>query len=118
MPIYKDYGSTLYAGEMNQRVTFLQENVTVVSGNTSRDWGDAFTCWCAVEQNSGAKHLEADAVDNRETLTFIIRYRADVTKKMRARWNNETHMIHGVVDVGNRHEQLQVIAGSVVTGGN
>ena len=65
------------AGELNQRITFQRQVVTVDDiGNRLNAWSDYFTCWASVstsklsttEKNEAAQTLEQERLD------FTVRY--------------------------------------------
>lgn len=108
----------LTAGALDQRVTLQAKSVArAPNGGEVVTWGDVATVWARVEPIRGNEFFSAaqmqDATDHRVT----IRYRSGVTRELRVLWRDQPLDIVGVIDVGARRENLELMCISGVRNG-
>lgn len=91
------------SGKMRDRVT-IQQNTpsTDTQGGRAASWGTLATVWAEVEPASAGESLELrEFIGANQAYDVTIRYRADVTPKMRLSWtpyqasSAKTLEIHG-----------------------
>lgn len=71
-------------GKLDERVTFQRPvNTSDEYNQPVSDWQDVATVWARVEDSSGGESFQADQVTAYMNTVFAIRYRDDVTEKMR-----------------------------------
>lgn len=109
---YKKRALLLPAGELRERLTFLERKVTVVSGISTESWEPAFTCWGKAEPLSSREYWEAVAVNRENETRFTIRYRSGVDASMRIQYAGQVFDITSVIDPDTRHVKLEMLATS------
>ena len=99
------------SGELRQRIT-LQVGVpgTDPRWGEVTDWQDVDEVWARVIPRVAAEVTEAKSQQTQVTHDVTIRYRPDVTSKMRFVWRGQTFEIVGVVDVEARKRELSIEA--------
>ena len=113
--------TTAAAGELRERLTIQQNTPSTTSqGGRSASWGTLATVWGAVRPVAGDEVLQAASIGSQMPFEMEIRYRADVTAKMRVQWTPysasaaRTFEIHGVRQNPGRPERLILQVGEVV----
>lgn len=100
---------------MNRRIGPLDQRLTIQtptyasstqSGQGVPSWSTLATVWGSVKAMSGTEMLAASAVTSQVSYELEIRYRSDVTPKLRVQWtpytgSSKTFEIHAV-QVGDR----------------
>jgi len=73
--------------ELTERVT-IQSNTTSTDdqGGRSSSWGTLATVWASVRSLTSREAIQARAVASRVGFVVAVRYRSDVTAKMRVSW--------------------------------
>lgn len=111
-------------GELRDRVTILSAGESTNShGATVLNWSSPTTIatvWANVNGAGGAEELETGKVTAVVTYEVEIRYRADVTPKMRLSWtpfrgSARTLEIHAVLPKDGRRERLVLRCGEVAS---
>jgi SPP1 family predicted phage head-tail adaptor len=94
---------TIQAGTLDKRVELLTLNGGRMADGAEQDAPPVVvaTVWASVTPISGREYMQAKALQEEQTTRIVIRYRADVTPKMRARWG--THL-YDIIDV--RHVDM------------
>lgn len=103
-------------GRMDRRVSIEQATESNTKGSVSLSWAELDEVWAAVIEREGAESHDDDQVVARRTLTFRIRYRSDVTEKMRVKYptgGSVTYDIREVRELGRR-EGLDLVAVAAV----
>lgn len=103
------------------RIGQLRHRVTIQSKTTVRDkegfeaevWTDVTTVWAAVEPLRGREYFAAAAVHAENTVRIRMRYRSGVTPEMRVKYGTRLFDIISVIDVDERHQELQVMVKEV-----
>ena len=73
--------------DLTERVT-IQENTTSTDnqGGRSSSWGTLATVWAHVRPLTPRESLQARAITSKTGFVVALRYRSDVTAKMRVSW--------------------------------
>jgi SPP1 family predicted phage head-tail adaptor len=97
---------------MDRRVTIEQPTATQDSfGEPDTTWSKLADVWAEVYPVRGSEEFEGQQVYAENTLGFRIRYRSDVTRKMRIVYENDTYDIASIVEPrGTRREVLEITA--------
>lgn len=95
----------LNAGKLRHRVV-IQQAVETQDSNTGAInvvWQDVATVWAAIEPLSAREFIAAQAEDSSITTRITIRYRRDISAKMRLhhRAKNVFYDIHGILSDKN-----------------
>lgn len=106
------------AGELRHRIT-IQRAVEVSDDlkTPTVTWQDVATVWAAVEPLSGREYLLAQNVNAELTVRIRIRYRPGVTPGMRVLYNGRVFDIQAVIDVEERHRELQLMCKEILDNG-
>lgn len=91
----------LNAGKLRHRIVIQsqQETQNSTTGAIIVAWVDLATVWAAIEPISAREYTVAQSEDSKVTTRITIRYRADLTAKMRAYHaaKNKYYNIEGVL---------------------
>lgn len=83
------------------------------NGEETQTWATLASVWATVTYPQGEFEANEGQEQGREvTLTpvnFTIRYRTDVTAKMRVLWDSEYYNITRINKVGQRNEMLKLV---------
>lgn len=112
MALYRKRTLVLPAGELRERLTFLQRRVRVVSGISKEVWEPAFTCWGKVEPLTHREYWEAAAVNRECEVRITIRHRSGVDADMRIEFGGQQYAITSIIDPYMRHVSLELLATS------
>jgi len=104
-------------GEMRDRITFQEKVYSLDSPYVSNTYSNYTTVWAKVEYLNGREYWNAKAVNAEQTVRFIIRYRNDITTKMRVAYNSMLYDITAVQPLDNKKQWLVVVAKEVITCG-
>ena len=98
-------------GKLDRRITIEQKTEGLSSTGAVLDssWGTLDTVWAKVIQKSGRELLVSDQVNAQADVVFRIRYRSDVTEKMRILYNSEYYDITYIKELG-RQDALEITA--------
>lgn len=99
-------------GRMDRRIIIQKETLTNTKGSISKSWSELDEVWAAVIDRAGAESPDGDQIVAQRTLTFRIRYRSDVTEKMRVRYpegGSTYYDIREVRELG-RQDGLDLVA--------
>lgn len=106
------------SGDLRHRITLQQKQLTKdQEGIATENWVDVATVWAAVEPLKGREYFQAAAVNAENTVRFRIRYRQGITSAMRVVYNGRVFNINSVIDVDERHREIQLMCQEVVAGG-
>lgn len=103
----------MQAGRLRQRVRIEQATETRDAfGATLQSWEELATVWAEVLPQVGAEGFATDSAVERtvQSYTITIRYRRDMTTKMRAVWNGKTMDIEKVADPTGGRRTLELEA--------
>lgn len=102
---------SLNPGRLRHRVTIQALTRTPdTGGGYTETWSDTATVWAAVEPLAGTERLRAMQVSPTLSHRIRMRYRADVSSAQRLVYNGRAFDITSVVDVDERHRELQLLA--------
>lgn len=91
----------MFAGKLRHRVIIQRQAETQDSTNGSVEvaWQDVASCWAAIEPVSVREFTAAQVEQSKISTRIIIRYRDDVTAKMRVLHEAKSmyYNIHGVL---------------------
>jgi SPP1 family predicted phage head-tail adaptor len=113
--------NTRGAGTLDQPLTIL--NVTYASSTQSGQGVASFTVgdqvWGSVRSMSSDEVLRAQSIGSQTNYEIEIRFRTDVTPKMRLRWTpftgtSRTFEIHGIQLGDRRADRLVLRCGEVI----
>jgi len=94
---------------MRHRITLQSPSAELDATGQPASWNDVATVWAAVEPLRGREYFAAQQVNAETTTRIRIRYRAGVTSAMRGRYGSRTYDIVSVIDVDERHVELQLM---------
>ena len=98
------------AGDLRHRVTIQQPVETQNAyGEPVVAWQDVATVWAAVEPLRGREFFDAQQVQARVDHRIRIRYRADVTPKMRVLLGSRAFNIQAVIEPESRRRELHLM---------
>lgn len=100
----------LAIGEMRHRITFQRE-VKTPDGHKGFTvaWQDMVTCWASVEPLSGREYFYSHQIKAEVTHRVRIRYRVDITTKMRIKHRDRVLEIESILDKKERREELEIL---------
>ena len=95
--------------EMRHRITFQRPVKTDDShkGHTVA-WQDLMTVWASVEPLSGREYFAAHQIAAEVTHRVKVRYRQDITVKMRIKHLDRVLAIESIIDKEERHQTLEI----------
>lgn len=105
--------------KMRHRITFLAptENTrNSMSENVPR-YTPVRTVWAFVSPKTGREYDEAQKLRAETTYNVHTRYFADITAEMQIKYNNKIFKIESVLNIGERNEELLIVASEVDTFG-
>lgn len=105
-------------GKLRHRITLQQVTRTPDGiGGYTETWTDVATVWAAVEPLRGRELFDAEQVQSEITHRVRIRYRSGVDSSMRVRFGARLFRIQSVIDVDERHREIQLMCQEVGTDG-
>lgn len=98
------------AGRYDRQITIQQATVAQDTfGEPDETWATLAVVWAQVIPKTGREYFKADQRISEADTIFRIRYRSDITSKMRISYNNQFYNINGMAELG-RQEALEIIA--------
>jgi len=97
------------SGKLKHRITIQRpvETQDATTGETTVTWRAVCYVWAAIEPLSAKEFIAAQATQSQVMARIVIRYRDDVTPKMRAVHGEKIYNIHGVLaDLNSGREYL------------
>lgn len=103
------------AGKLRHRVT-VQRLVKQDDGygGIIETWQDVATLWAVVEPLRGWERFAAQQVQSALSHKVTLRYRPGITPQMRLLYGTRVLTVESVVDVGERHERLELLCSEVL----
>lgn len=100
----------MQAGRMRQRVK-IQNRVEARNGygELITTWSTLATVWASVEPIRGREFFEAEQVQSEISTRVRIRYYEGVTAEMRLLYETRPLQIMAVIDVNERHKEMQLM---------
>lgn len=97
-------------GDMRHRITFQEEVKTPDSHKGfTVGWRDLVSVWASVEPLSGREYFYSQQIKADITHRVKLRYRADITVKMRIKHRNRNLAIESILDKKERREELEIL---------
>lgn len=98
----------------------LRHSITIQQLSTARDdyggvvetWADFATVNASVQPLSGRELIAAQAAQSESRVKMSMRYIPGVTEAMRVSYGGKVYNITAVIDVDERHRELQIMAGT------
>lgn len=89
----------------------LQEPVTAQNGYGERTttWSTVATVWASVEPLRGREFFDAERVQSEISHRVRMRYRSGMSSKLRVLLGSRVLQIEVVIDVEERHRELQLM---------
>lgn len=107
------------ARDLRHRVTLQRLVLTQgASGDLTQGWQDVSTIWAAVEPLSGREYWQAQQIAAETSIRVRLRYMAGVDTKMRVLYGTRVLEILSIVDVEERHRELQLMCREIVAAEN
>lgn len=96
-------------GDMRHRVTF-QQSIKTPDGykGFTVGWQDVVTVWASVEPLTGREYFYSHQIKAEVTHRVKIRYRTDITTKMRIKHRNRVLGIESIIDLKERCKMLEI----------
>lgn len=105
------------AGELDRRITIEEYTETQDDyGEPIKEWVVLATVWAQVTPVRGTERYVAQQVSGEAETRFRIRWRDDVTDKMRILYEDAYYNINAILEIG-RHEGLEIMAKAFVPKG-
>lgn len=105
----------LNSGELDQRITVQSPAANVdVLGQRVETWTDVVTVWAKATPLRGREFFAAGAMQSEAQVRFTVRWRENVTGRMRVLWRGVPHAIVAEpmdVDGGRHTLELMCAAG-------
>lgn len=106
------------AGKMKRRITL--QNLTVTKdteGIETESWVSLYSNINAeIDPLKGKEYFQAATIGEENTVRFKIRYRSGVTSKLRLLYGSRIFNIRSVIDIEERHVELDLMCEEVVSG--
>ena len=100
---------------LKHRVTVQQNQPTINAfGEETEQWVTIATVWASVEPLKGREFFAAQKENAETTVRITIRYRMGITADMRIKFGNKVFEINAVIDVEERHIELQIMCMELV----
>jgi SPP1 family predicted phage head-tail adaptor len=85
------------AGRLRHRIAITQPaESSDGAGGVTTTWSTLATLWGSIEPLRGREFLDAQGAQGEVSTKIVLRYRADITPKMRAVWSTHTYEINTV----------------------
>jgi len=87
-------------GRLNRRIVIQEASVTRDDyGGESLSWSTLATVWASVEYtgSGSSEDIEADRITALRVTIFTIRYRGDLTEKMRISYNSDIYEVKNIL---------------------
>ena len=103
------------AGMLNKRIIFQQYNGAGINENgfpltEDQRWQDHKKVWAGMKSLKGREYYEAAAIQNENQIKFITRYHVGITADMRIKMGERVFEIQSVIDVDDKHQELNIMA--------
>lgn len=97
-------------GEMRQRITF-QQPVKTPDGHKGHTvgWQDMVTCWASVDPLSGREYFYSHQIKAEITHRVKIRYREDITVKMRIKHRDRNLAIESILNLKEKRQIIEIL---------
>lgn len=98
--------------KMRHRITFLRPTGTKLNsmGENVPEYTEYMSVWAHVAPKTGREYDEAQKLRAETTYNVLTRYFPNITTDMRILFRGRILSIESVLNVGERNEQLQIVA--------
>lgn len=108
----------IHAGELTKRITIQVNNSTQNDfGEHVPSWIDLATVWAKIEitksRNENVEKSKENITKQISTYNFTIRYRTDITRYMRIKYNDLYFEIKNIENVNQANEELILLGESI-----
>lgn len=91
------------AGNLDRRITIESETITRDEwGGEVLSWATLASVWAGIDYNTAGETVEAEQQTALSRINFIIRYRTDLTSRMRVYYNFKYFTITGIKEIGRQ----------------
>lgn len=99
------------AGRLDRLITIEQpiESTDPSYGAPIQTWATLAQVWAQVKPVRGSEYFAAQQMNARVDTVFKIRYRSDLTTKMRISYGGELYDIQSIIELG-RNDGLELMA--------
>lgn len=99
------------AGKLRHRIIIQQKAPALDEyGGTVYEWSDYATVWAKKRPLRGRELMAAQAAQSETTVMFYTRYLSGINSTMRIVHDGEYYDIASVIDVDERHRELEISA--------
>lgn len=106
------------SGKMSKRITIQQQTDEQDEfGAPKRIWSDVVTLWASVEPIAGKEFWAEQQAQSEITIRVRIRYYAGLAPKMRIIYGTRILSILHIIDVSEKHRELQLLCSEGVIDG-
>lgn len=98
--------------KLRHRITFLKPTNSKLNsmGENVPEYTEHMTVWAYVAPKTGREYDEAQKLRTETTYNVLTRYFPNITTDMRILFRGRILSIESVLNVGERNEQLQIVA--------
>lgn len=98
--------------KLRHRITFLKPTSSKLNsmGENVPEYTEHMTVWAYVAPKTGREYDEAQKLRAETTYNVLTRYFPNITTDMRILFRGRILSIESVLNVGERNEQLQIVA--------
>ena len=91
-------------GELDRYITIQTASATGVNvyGESTSGWSTLDQVWAKIDWKGGSEGEDNSQIANVERVEFTIRYRSDISPKMRISYDSDVFDIESIVQVGGR----------------
>jgi len=94
----------------------MQKQLTEIDsfGSEINTWQDIATVWASVEPLKGREFFAAQKENAETTVRICVRYRTGISPAMRIKFDDKIYEIIAIIDVEERHIELQLMCQELV----
>ena len=98
--------------KMRHRITFMKplSNIQNSMSENVPKYEDIMTVWAFVSPRTGREYDEAQKLRAETTYNVSTRYFSDITPQMYVKFNDRILKIESVLDLGEKKEELLIVA--------
>lgn len=103
------------AGDLRERIVIEQVATTRDAvGGQVETWSNLATLWARVQPTSASERFYRQATNAAAGWKISIRYRTDITTKMRIVWGSRRFEIRGVQNIDEQKRFLELAADEII----